>query len=86
MTTIKTQPRPHEKNDCFPNNYKDIIDIYPRFPVESSDQCCDYCTCLVCSPMVAVVWTGCFFGVSAKKMKNCCCSNHQHIEIIPDPL
>ena len=82
MTVIETQPRPEEKKDIFPNKYKDILEIYPRYPTES-DQCCDYCTCLVCSPMVVLVWTGCFLGVTAKKMKNCCCFKQPNITIIP---
>ena len=74
MPTIKTQPAPLEKKNMFPDNYKDILELRPRclsmYPTENN--CCDYTTCLSCSPLVAVVWTFCCLGVTGKKLKSCC--------------
>lgn len=88
MDTIKTQPRRYnssQNNKDFPKNYKDILEIRPRYPTmyEPDDNCCDYFCCLVFSPLVAVFWTTCFIGVTGKKIKKCCCSKERNIVVIP---
>ena len=68
MPTIKTQPLSHETKDIFPNKYKDILELRPRYPsmYSTDDNCCDYFCCITFSPLVAVVWTFCCLGVTGK--------------------
>lgn len=85
MPTIKTQPLPHETKDMFPDNYKDILELRPRYPsmYPPDDNCCDYTCCFACSPLVAVVWTFCCLGVTGKKLKSCCSKEKRNIVVIP---
>ncbi len=61
---------------CFPNTYKEILDLRPRYPsvssnVNTDDSCCDYFCCLMCSPIVIPMWLVYCFGVTGKKICFC---------------
>ena len=83
-------------NQYFPNKYKGILDIYPRyFNSESkdpylTDKCCDYFCCFVCSPFVIPIWLVCCFGVTGKKTikacKKCCVKTNEIVENEPTKL
>ena len=85
MTTIKRQPGPLTNENIFPDYYKDILDLRPRYPsmYPPDDNCCDYTCCFACSPLVAVVWTFCCLGVTGKKIKKCCSKEKRDIVVIP---
>jgi len=89
INTIKTQPGPITKENMFPDNYKDILELRPRYPTmyTPEDNCCDYFCCLVFSPLVAAVWTTCFLGVTGKKLKSCCSKERNNVvnTSIPEP-
>lgn len=65
------------QNNCskIPDNYKEITEYRPscdEYSMDKEDQCCDYFMCLVFSPLVSLVWTGCCLCVTTKKIKNRC--------------
>ena len=62
-------------NGLFVNNYKEILDVRPRYGVQDIDKndCLnDGILCVACSPLITLVWSFCCMGVTCKKMyKNC---------------
>ena len=62
-----------------PDNYKDIMKYRPscdEYSMNKEDQCCNYFMCLVFSPLLSLVWTGCCVCVTTKKIKNRCSNTY----------
>ena len=92
MTSTNNKMTSKTNNPCFPDTYKEILDLYPRYPIPSSsrvnpdDPCCDYFCCLIWSPLVIPVWLACCFGVTGKKMCSCQCKKNTDKMITTPPI
>ena len=67
-------------NGLFVNNYKEILDVRPRYGVQDIDKndCLnDGILCVACSPLITLVWSFCCMGVTCKKMYKKCCNKIQ---------
>lgn len=62
----------NKQEPCFPDTYKEILDVRPVIRSEYEDKCCEFTLCMACSPMIIPMWVFCCFGVTAKKTKNAC--------------
>ena len=92
MTSANNKMTSTTNNQCFPDTYKEILDLYPRYCIPSSsrsdpdDPCCDYFCCLAYSPIVIPIWLTCCFGVTGKKMCSCQCKKNTDKTITTPPI
>ena len=67
------QQTPSTKHEpCFPDTYKEILEVRPITQPYYGDKCCDYTVCIACSPIILPVWIMCCLGVTSEKTKNVC--------------